>query len=108
MKPRRREFSTQIGKKAARKRRARRTKRESVWLGLGVFGVVGWSVAVPTLLGLALGAWIDARWPSSISWTLTLMLAGVMLGCLNAWFWVAQERRAIEQRQEDAEEHDDA
>lgn len=92
------EFSERIGQKAARKRRARRTGDERVWFGLGLFGLVGWSVAVPTLLGLALGIWIDTRWPGQISWTLTLMMAGLILGCLNAWFWVEQERREIIQR----------
>jgi ATP synthase protein I len=92
------EFSERIGQKAVRKRRARRAGDERVWFGLGLFGLVGWSVAVPTLLGLALGIWIDTRWPGQISWTLTLMITGLILGCLNAWFWVEQERREIIQR----------
>lgn len=103
------EFSEQIGKQAARKRQARRTRDERIWFGLGLFGLVGWSVAVPTLLGLALGVWIDSRWPGQVSWTLTLMLSGLILGCLNAWFWIEQERREILQRrmQEDTDESDD-
>jgi ATP synthase protein I len=108
MKPDRHTFGERIGKQAARKRRARRARDGSIWLGLGMFGLVGWSVAVPTLLGLALGRWIDATWPSHISWTLTLLLVGVLAGCLNAWHWVAQERRTIERRHNEAEEHDDA
>lgn len=106
MSRREREFSRNIGDKAARKRRARRSRDERIWFGLGLFGLVGWSVAVPTLLGLALGIWIDARWPGQISWTLTLMLGGVFMGCLNAWFWVEQERREIERqrRHEDDDE----
>lgn len=95
-----REFSRQIGEKAGRKRRARRSRDERIWFGLGLFGLVGWSVAVPTLLGLALGVWIDTRWPGQVSWTLTLMIGGLLLGCLNAWFWVEQERRAIAQQRE--------
>jgi ATP synthase protein I len=101
------EFSERIGQKAARKRRARRADDERVWFGLGLFGLVGWSVAVPTLLGLALGIWIDTRWPGQISWTLTLMMAGLILGCLNAWFWVEQERREIIQRRTREDEDED-
>ena len=26
-----------------------------------------------------------------VSWTLTLLLIGVAVGCLNAWYWVKQE-----------------
>ena len=107
MKPDRHAFSERIGKKAARKQHARRHPDGSIWLSLGLFGLIGWSVAVPTLLGLALGRWIDATWPSHISWTLTLLIGGAIIGCLNAWRWVAQERRVIEQRHENGEEHDD-
>jgi len=53
-----------------------------------MFGVVGWSVAIPTLIGTALGIWIDNNWPSQFSWTLMLLIGGVMVGCLNAWYWV--------------------
>jgi ATP synthase protein I len=58
-----------------------------------MFGLVGWSVAVPTVAGLALGIWLDARFPGRASWTLTFLVVGVALGCLNAWYWVKQESR---------------
>ena len=79
--------------KEERKRKARREGERSVWFGLGMFGLVGWSVAIPTLIGTAIGLWIDARWPSPISWTLTLLIVGVFMGCLNAWWWVQRESR---------------
>ncbi|HNT43738.1 MAG TPA: AtpZ/AtpI family protein [Syntrophorhabdaceae bacterium] len=80
-----------VGHKAARKLRARERQDRGIWFGLGMFGLVGWSVAVPTLVGLAVGVWIDMRWPGRISWTLTGLIAGVALGCLNAWYWVKRE-----------------
>jgi ATP synthase protein I len=43
--------------------------------------------------GIALGVWIDAKWPSRFSWTLMLLFAGVALGCFNAWRWVEKERK---------------
>jgi ATP synthase protein I len=67
-----------------------------------MFGVIGWSVSVPTLIGIVLGVWLDRRWPGSFSWTLALLLAGVTVGCLNAWYWVSQEREEI-----DAEKKED-
>jgi len=81
-------FVTRIAKKEKMKIRVRKEGDETIWFGLGVFGVVGWSVAIPTLIGIAIGLWIDQTWPSRYSWTLTLLIGGVMLGCLNAWFWV--------------------
>lgn len=84
-----------VGEKEARKLRARQQKDRGVWFGLGMFGMIGWSVAIPTLLCVTLGIWLDTRWPSRFSWTLMLLLLGIVLGCLNAWFWVTRERRDI-------------
>lgn len=83
-------FADKIDAAAARKLKARQSHK-SVWFGLGMFGLVGWSVAVPTLLGIALGLWIDGHFPSQYSWTLMLLLLGIGLGCFNAWYWVQQE-----------------
>lgn len=58
-----------------------------------MFGLVGWSVAVPTVMGAALGIWIDARLDSRISWTLTFLFIGLAIGCLLAWYWVKKESR---------------
>jgi ATP synthase protein I len=94
-------LSEAVGVKEARKMRARRQKDRSVWFGLGMFGLVGWSVAIPTLVGIALGVWIDLKWPSRYSWTLMLLIIGVILGCLNAWFWVWRERKMISEENEE-------
>ena len=57
-----------VAAKEARKLKARREANRDVWFGLGMFGLVGWSVAIPTLLGVAIGIWIDVTWPSRFSW----------------------------------------
>ena len=82
-------FSRKVGVNERRKLRARRDKPKSVWFGLGMFGLIGWSVIVPALLGVALGVWIDQHYPSRYSWTLMLLVIGLLLGCLKAWNWVA-------------------
>lgn len=82
-----------IDRDVDRKLKARAKGRRGVWFGLGMFGLVGWSVAVPSVAGLTFGLWLDARFPSRVSWTLTFLLIGVALGCLNAWYWVKQESR---------------
>lgn len=91
----------QVGAKAARKLRARRNATPGVWSGLGMMGLVGWSVAVPTLLGAALGLWLDQRYAGGRSWTLALLVAGLAIGCLNAWHWVAKEDRVMADERED-------
>jgi ATP synthase protein I len=95
-------FAGQVGLKAARKLKARNSP-QGVWFGLGMMGLVGWSVAVPTLAGAALGIWLDKHHPGKHSWTLALLMAGLVLGCFNAWHWVAKEEKAIRD-QEDTNE----
>jgi len=85
---------------ARRKLRARRSGT-GVWFGLGMMGVIGWSVVVPTLLGAALGLWLDRHHEGTRSWTLMLLVAGLVLGCANAWHWISSEQEAIRQDQED-------
>ncbi|MFW5800774.1 MAG: AtpZ/AtpI family protein, partial [Spirochaeta sp.] len=70
-------------------------KNYSVWSELGTFGVVGWAVAVPVLVFTAIGVWLDERYQSDVSWTLTLIFAGIVLGCVNAWIWVTRERKSL-------------
>ncbi|KPJ87558.1 MAG: hypothetical protein AMJ53_17940 [Gammaproteobacteria bacterium SG8_11] len=84
-------FSDTVSRRAERKQRARNKNKRTAWFGLGMFGLVGWSVAIPTLAGITLGVWLDARWPGRPSWTLTFLIIGVALGCLNAWYWIKQE-----------------
>lgn len=84
----------QVQKKAARRRWARTRKKRAVWFGFGMFGLIGWAVAIPTVLGILLGIWLDRHWPvGRISWTLSLLFVGILLGCINAWRWVNRERR---------------
>jgi len=94
-------LAQQVGAKAARKLQARRHSAQGVWFGLGMMGLIGWSVVVPTLLGTALGLWLDNHYPSKHSWTLALLVAGIVLGCVNAWNWVSKEEKAMRNEQED-------
>lgn len=98
------EFSHQVGVKAARKLKAQQHVTQTVWSGLGMMGLVGWSVAVPTLLGAALGLWLDKNHPGSHSWTLMLLTIGLGLGCFNAWHWVAREDREIHEQEKETHE----
>ena len=89
--PGRSAFRGALSEKAKRRLRARREGDRGIWFGLGMMGLVGWSVAVPTLLGIAVGVWLDGRLDSTVSWTLTGLGVGVLLGCLNAWLWIRRE-----------------
>jgi ATP synthase protein I len=90
-------FSRQVGAQAGRKLKAQRGADRGIWFGLGMSGLIGWSVTVPTLIGAGLGIWVDKHYPTRFSWTLMLLLLGLIVGCLNAWHWVDSQRKEIEE-----------
>lgn len=96
-----------VHQKERRKLHARSQGAPDLWFGLGYFGLVGWAVAIPTVLGVFLGLWLDANLDSQRSWTLTLLLAGLVLGLLNAWFWVERQRKAIDEERESMNSRED-
>jgi ATP synthase protein I len=102
-KDRDRDFAGQIGAKAARKIKARRSVA-GIWFGLGMMGVIGWAIVVPTLLGAALGLWLDSHYRGPRSWTLALLVGGLVLGCFNAWRWVEKEDKAMRDEQMNVKE----
>jgi ATP synthase protein I len=106
-----REFGEQVSRREQRKLRSRGREGDGIWYGLGMFGIIGWSVAVPTMIGLAVGIWVDSRWPGEFSWTLTLLAAGLLAGGFIAYTWVKGEQERIQREsgqqtpEEDEEEH---
>ncbi|WP_235894031.1 AtpZ/AtpI family protein [Oceanidesulfovibrio indonesiensis] len=90
-KPRHDQWAKKAESKEERKVKARKEGDRSVWFGLGMFGLVGWSVAVPTVVGALLGYWLDEKYPGARSWTLMGIVIGVLIGCLNAWRWMNKE-----------------
>jgi ATP synthase protein I len=72
----------------------RRQQRRELWqhegersLGqnLAMIGALGWTIVVPTLLGIFAGRWLDRTFQSGIFWTLGLLVAGLAAGCAFAW-----------------------
>ncbi len=96
-------FSDEVTKKENRKLKALRQKN-GVWFGLGMMGMVGWSVVVPSLLGAALGVWLDKTYAQSFSWTLTCLIAGLLNGSVIAWYWIDKEDKEMHNKNEDNNE----
>lgn len=96
-------LADEVGASARRKLKARRIGPPVVWSGLGTMGAIGWSIAMPTLLGAALGSWLDKLLPAAHSWTLALLVGGLVLGCFAAWHWVSGEERAMRDEQADGD-----
>ncbi len=96
-------FSQEVEEKAKRKLKAQSENKYSVWSGFALFGIVGWSIVVPTLLGAILGVWLDKSYAQSFSWTISLMLLGLVVGCLVAWKWIDKENKEMNQNNENDE-----
>lgn len=80
-----------IRRSAERMSRARSGPGESPLRGLGAFGIIGWSVAVPAVGGAFLGLWLNRVAPQNFSWPLALILGGLVVGGIIAWSWIDRE-----------------
>jgi len=92
-----------LRKKVRRRKKKRSEKDAGLFFAVGTFGIVGWSVSIPTLAFLALGLWLDQEFPSDVSWTVAMLLAGITLGSFNAWYWVSEHARRVAVREEEDE-----
>lgn len=80
-----------IRRSAERMKRARNEPGVSPLRGLGAFGIIGWSIAVPTVGGAFLGLWLNKVAPQNFSWPIALILGGVVVGGIIAWGWIEKE-----------------
>ena len=96
-------FRSEVTRKEKRKLKAKQDKN-GVWFGLGMMGMIGSSVAVPSLIGAAFGVYLDKRNPQSFSWTLSLLVVGIITGCIIAWYWVDKEDKEMHNNKEAKDE----
>lgn len=71
--------------------------------GLSFLGAIGWHLPVPTVAGALIGKWLDGKYPhETVSWSLNLMLLGLVLGMISTWVWVRREgiERAVREQNE--------
>ena len=80
-------------RKTLRHERAQRRREQSVWSFLGTFGLIGWTVALPTLAGLVFGLFLDDITDTDRSFAITFLVVGAAVGCFAAWYWIKQESR---------------
>lgn len=57
------------------------------WQSIATFGVIGWMIALPTVIGAYLGKYMDSKitGPEGISWTITFILIGLGIGIYTVW-----------------------
>lgn len=74
----------------ALRERWRREGERPLGHNLAMIGVLGWLVVTPTLIGMFVGRWLDRAVDGGIFWTVSLLFAGLCLGCWLAWQRVNQ------------------
>ena len=74
-----------VRRQRARRERWRREGERPLGHNLAMIGVLGWLVVTPTLIGIFIGRWLDRIAESGIFWTVSLLFAGLCLGCWLAW-----------------------
>ena len=74
-----------VRRQRARRERWRREGERPLGHNLALIGVLGWLVVTPTLIGIFIGRWLDRAVDGGIFWTVSLLFAGVCLGCWLAW-----------------------
>jgi ATP synthase protein I len=77
-----------------------KTKAAVSGLDLGMIGTVGWMVALPVIVGILLGVWLEDLIPGRFPWILVLMLAGLATGMITAWIWLMREQKSIHRDRE--------
>lgn len=55
---------------------------------LGQMGILGWTIVVPTLIGVFVGRWLDQILNSGIMFAAALLMLGASFGLWSAWRWM--------------------
>ncbi len=65
--------------------------RRSLSMGLAQFGLIGFIILIPAIIGAIIGNRLDP--PQSYTWTVFFLLAGLLLGIISAFLWIRKEIR---------------
>jgi len=77
-----------------REQRAHDEPEPSLGSRLGQIGILGWSIVLPTLGGLALGHWLDRRFGTGVFFSAPLLMIGAAFGLWSAWKWMHRQNRS--------------
>lgn len=71
-----------------RAQEGRENPEPSLGSRLGQIGILGWTIVVPTLIGLFVGRWLDRVFGTGIFFSAPLLIIGVVFGYWSAWRWM--------------------
>lgn len=73
---------------ARRDRKSMEEPEPSLGSRLGQIGILGWTIVVPTLLGVILGRFIDRSLETGIFFSAPLIMIAAAFGLWSAWKWM--------------------
>lgn len=77
---------------ANREARGRAEPEPSLASRLGQIGILGWTIVVPTLLGLFIGRWLDRFFATRVFFSAPLLMIGAAAGLWSAWKWMHRQQ----------------
>ncbi|KAK45651.1 ATP synthase I [Caballeronia jiangsuensis] len=78
---------------AQRQRRSESDPEPSLGSRFGQIGVLGWAIVMPTLIGLAIGHWLDRLFATRVFFSAPLLMLGASVGLWSAWKWMHRQSR---------------
>ncbi|MCT8973714.1 AtpZ/AtpI family protein [Microbaculum marinisediminis] len=76
---------------AARTQGAREDPEPSLGMRFGQIGILGWTIVVPTLVGLFAGRWLDRVFETGVFFSAPLLMLGAAFGFWSAWRWMHRQ-----------------
>lgn len=73
---------------AERAAEGREVPEPSLGMRLGQIGILGWTIVVPTLVGLFIGRWLDRIADTGVFFSAPLLMLGAAFGFWSAWKWM--------------------
>ena len=76
---------------AKRAQEGRDVPEPSLGVRFGQIGILGWTIVVPTLLGLFVGRWLDRAFATGVFFSAPLIMIGAAFGMWSAWRWMHKQ-----------------
>jgi ATP synthase protein I len=73
---------------AERSKAGKKNPEPSLGARLGQIGILGWTIVVPTLIGLFVGRWLDRILGTGVLFSAPLIMIGAAVGFWSAWKWM--------------------
>lgn len=68
-----------------------KSQRREFWRHVSRVTVAGWLFVIPVVAGAYLGRYLDKKFITDISWTITFIIIGITVGIYNVWHFIHEK-----------------